>query len=122
MDVVQIRNLGLKCIIGVRPHERRREQKIFVNVDCFCDLEYERIRDELNRTLDYGRLAAQIEEFVTGSSFQLIETLAEKIADLCLKEELVRKVVVEVVKPRALRRAEAAVVRLIRERETDKIG
>jgi FolB domain-containing protein len=116
MDAVKINGLEVRCIVGVRPRERRRRQKIVIDVECFCNLSHGRIRDELNMTLDYSRLATRIEQRVASSSYFLIETLAEAIADLCLEEDLVTGVVVEVIKPAALRRARAASVRLARDK------
>ena len=115
-DQVQIRDLKLKCIIGVRERERKKRQTVVVNLSCYCDLTGNNVRDDLNNTLDYSSLSKRIREEVSRTRFQLIETLAETIAGICLTESRVGRVVVNVAKPGALRDAGAACVELFRQR------
>jgi dihydroneopterin aldolase/D-erythro-7,8-dihydroneopterin triphosphate epimerase len=116
MDQIQIRDLKLKCVIGVRERERKKRQTVVVNLSCYCDLDGNTVRDDLNNTLDYSGLSKRIKESVRGTRFYLIETLAEMIASICLKEGIVEKVVVNVAKPGAVGNAAAACVELVRQR------
>lgn len=84
---------------GVLAHEREFGQPF--EVDVTCRIERPSRADDLATTLDYGELSAAITAEITGEPVDLIETLAERIAALCLSRDLVREVTVCVRKPRA---------------------
>lgn len=117
MDKVFIRDLALRCIIGVFPEERRQKQDIIINVTMYCDLRAAGHSDDLNDTVDYKTVKLAILEMVEASDFQLIESLAERAADIALTQERVTKVVVTVDKPGALRFARSSAVEITRSRK-----
>ncbi len=84
---------------GVLDFERKLGQPFEVDVSCLIDRPS--AADDLATTLDYGSLSAAIVADIEGEPFDLIETLAERIAANCLRRELVREVTVTVHKPRA---------------------
>jgi len=116
MDRIFIRDLALRCIIGIYPEERREKQDIVINVVMHCDLRQAGKTDDLNDTVDYKAIKKAILKLVEGSRFQLIESLAEKIAAIALAEEKVQQVVVTIDKPGALRFAKASAVEITRKR------
>lgn len=116
MDKIYIRDLALRCIIGIYPEERREKQDIVINIALYCDLRKAGRSDDLNDTVDYKAIKKAILKLVEGSQFQLIESLAENIADIALVDGKVRKVVVTIDKPGALRFAKASAVEITRER------
>lgn len=117
MDKIFIRGLALRCIIGIFPEERREKQDIVINVEMRADLRVAGRSDDLNDTVDYKSIKKAILKLVEGSAFQLIESLAERIADLALANEKVESVVVTIDKPGALRFARASAVEITRERK-----
>ena len=117
MDKIFIRELALRCIIGIYPEERREKQDIVVNLEMHCDLRKAGRSDDLNDTVDYKTIKKQILKRVEKSSFLLIESLAENIADLALADEKVQQVVVTIDKPGALRFAKSSAVEIIRSRD-----
>lgn len=116
MDKIFIRELALRCIIGIYPEERREKQDIVINVEMHADLRKAGRSDDLNDTVDYKAIKKSILKLVEGSAFQLIEKLAEQIADIALSNEKVEQVIVTIDKPGALRFAKASAVEITRSR------
>jgi 7,8-dihydroneopterin aldolase/epimerase/oxygenase len=86
---------------GALPHERELGQRFVVDVGLDLDLGPASRSDELVDTVDYGRLSAQVAEVVAGDAHDLIETVAGRIADLCLADPRVHAAEVTVRKPNA---------------------
>lgn len=118
MDKIFIRDLALRCIIGIYPEERREKQDVVINVEMHCDLRKAGMSDDLNDTVDYKSIKKAILKLVEESRFQLIETMAERIAGIALNNEKVQSVVVTVDKPGALRFAKSSAVEIARERNS----
>jgi len=116
MDRIFIRDLALRCIIGIYPEERREKQDIVINVEMHCDLRAAGKSDDLKHTVDYKTVKKTILKLVEDSRFQLIEALAENIAAIALADEKVQHVVVTVDKPGALRFAKSSAVEISRSR------
>ena len=116
MDKIYIRDLALRCIIGIYDDERINKQDVIINVTLEADLEPAGKSDDFNQTVDYKEIKKKIVAHTEASSYQLIEALAENIANICLEHELVQKAVVSVDKPGALRFARSVAVELVREK------
>ena len=117
MDRIFIRDLALRCIIGIYPEERREKQDVVINVAMDCDLRKAGRSDELEDTVDYKKIKKAILKLVEDSHFQLIESLAENIADIALSDDKVQQVTVTIDKPGALRFARSSAVEITRTRE-----
>ncbi len=102
MDHIQIRQLKLDALIGVYPRERKAPQLVVVDLVLHTDLQVAGRSDHLADTIDYAALVARIRKAVAKSRFQLLEALAEHIADRCLREPRIAAVDVTVAKPGAL--------------------
>lgn len=113
-DKIHIRNLTLRCLIGVYPRERRAKQTVVVNLVLTADHRRAARSDQLADAVNYKTLKQRIVALVTQSSFRLIETLADRIARACLAEPGVRRVMVTVDKPGALRYARSVAVEITR--------
>lgn len=116
MDKIFIRDLALRCIIGIYPEERREKQDVVINVEMHCDLRRAGKSDDLNDTVDYKSIKKAILKLVEQSHFQLIEAMAENIATIALGDQKVKTVIVTVDKPGALRFAKSSAVEIIRTR------
>lgn len=116
MDTIHISDLSFRCIVGVFPEERREVQDILLNIALCTDLSKAGRSDRLEDTIDYKALKKRIRRFVEDSSFQLIEALAEGVADLCLEIPQVAHVRVRLDKPGALRFARSVAVEIERSR------
>jgi dihydroneopterin aldolase/D-erythro-7,8-dihydroneopterin triphosphate epimerase len=115
-DRIYIRDLQLRCIVGIYEEERHAKQDIVVNIALDTDLRAPGHSDALEDTVDYKRLKKKVLAMAESSSFFLIERLAEEIARLCLEPEKVTRVTVTVDKPGALRFARSVAVEIVRER------
>lgn len=86
---------------GVFDHERRDGQEFSVDVTLDVDASTAAGSDDLRDTVHYGEVAIAVHALITGEPVDLIETLAERIADACLAFGGVRQVEVRVHKPSA---------------------
>ena len=117
LDKIHIRDLLLRCIIGVYDSERVNKQDILINIILYADLRKACETDNINDTVDYKIIKKKIVNMVESSSFFLIERLAEKIADICLENRKVRKVNVMIDKTGALRFAKSVAIEIEREQK-----
>ncbi|HEY0240787.1 MAG TPA: dihydroneopterin aldolase [Friedmanniella sp.] len=86
---------------GVFDHEREQGQHFVVDVALALDLRPASTSDDLRRTVDYGLLAEAVVADVQGEPLNLIEALAERVAQTCLRHPGVVEVQVTVHKPEA---------------------
>lgn len=101
MDRVAVRGLRAQGRHGVFPREREEGQLFVVDVDMAVDTRSAAAGDELARTVHYGVVAEEVVAVVEGEPVELIETLAQRIADRCLEHHAVQEVEVVVHKPQA---------------------
>jgi len=90
LDKIYIRDLLLRCIVGINPEERREKQDVIINVALNCDLRHACSTDCIEDTIDYKNIKKGIISLVENSSFLLIEKLCGEIAALCLKNKRVQ--------------------------------
>jgi len=116
MNCIQIRDLKIRCIVGVHLHERKSEQDLIIDLDLDLDFSNAAKHDSLDYTLDYTLIAERLEAFCQHEKFQLIETLAVRACDLILEDwKQVRKCRIVIKKPMALPQAAYAGVTVERE-------
>lgn len=85
-DIIYLRDLKVECIIGIFDWERRNKQKIHIDLDMASDISKAAQSDKIEDTLDYKTVSKRVLDFVGESSFQLVETLAERVAGLVLEQ------------------------------------
>jgi D-erythro-7,8-dihydroneopterin triphosphate epimerase len=117
-DKIYIRDLEIRCIIGVNQDERTEKQDVVINVILFTDTRKAGRTDALADSVDYKRVKKAILSLVESSEFLLIEKLADEIAKVCLDDSKVQKVNVTVDKPGALRYTRSVAVEIVRTRES----
>jgi dihydroneopterin aldolase len=101
VDRVTLRGLRIRGNHGVFEHEREEGQTFVVDLALGLDTAPAAATDDLARTVHYGVLAEEVAAVVAGEPVDLIETLAQRIADTCLAHEQVEEVEVTVHKPQA---------------------
>jgi|SRR3990172_2464418 len=99
---VFVRDLEVVASVGVLEHEKRYEQRIVVSADLFVRDDYDGKSDRLSDVVDYGKVVDGIVRLVQSEHVNLIETLAERIADQCLADRRVLGVRVRIAKPDVL--------------------
>jgi 7,8-dihydroneopterin aldolase/epimerase/oxygenase len=103
MDTIFLSGLTTECIIGIWDWERRVRQKVVVDVEMGADIRRAAASDRIEDTLDYKRVAKRLLQFIGDSEYQLVETLAERIAELVITEFSVPWVRVRLNKQGAIR-------------------
>jgi dihydroneopterin aldolase len=121
-DRIFLRGLAVDCIIGFIDWERRVKQKVVIDLEMAVDCRQAAVRDEVDFTLNYKTVAKRVIAFVEGSSFNLVETLAERIAELILAEFGIGWVRLTLSKPGAIRGSRDVGVTIERKRVAAALG
>lgn len=116
LDTLELCGLEVACVIGDRPEERDREQRLVVDVVLSLDLASAGASDALADTVDYAALAGSVRAALRAARYRMIESAAECVARACLADSRVRSVRVRVEKPGAIAGLRAAAVVIERER------
>ncbi|MCK5877227.1 MAG: dihydroneopterin aldolase [Candidatus Marithrix sp.] len=103
MDIIYLRKLKIDTIIGVFDWERQTKQTIIIDLEMGADIRKAAQNDQLEDTLNYKAVAKRLIDFVGNSEFQLVETLAERIAKIVLTEFSVPWLRLQLHKPGAVR-------------------
>jgi dihydroneopterin aldolase len=105
---------GIRCFghHGVFEHERREGQVFVVDLTLGLDTAPAAVSDDLRDTVDYGSLVASVKQAVETDPVDLIETLAQRLADVCLRDRRVEWARITLHKPDAPIAAEFADVTL----------
>lgn len=102
MDQIRIDNLKIRAFHGVYEDEKDKGQMFIVNAVLYADTRKAGKVDDLSKSTDYGTVCRTIYATMTKNKYDLIETVAEHIAeDILLSFPLIKEVDVEVCKPEA---------------------
>ncbi len=102
-DRIFVRDLRTEAIIGIFDWERKVRQTLSFDLEFPGDIRRAAASDRIEDTLNYKSVAKRVLAFVAASEYQLVETLAEQVAQLILREFAVEWVKVTLNKPGALR-------------------
>jgi len=116
LDRIHIKDLMLRCIIGLNDWEREKKQDVVINIILYADLRTACRSDNIDDTVDYKAIKQKIADMVESSSYMLIERLAQHVADICLENPKVQSVRVMIDKTGALRFARSVGIEIIRDR------
>ncbi len=110
-----VRGLMIQASIGVHPHEYESTQPIIIDIELdMGDMNLPK-QDRLHETLDYSVVAQKAEDIALEAHVQLVETLAERIADWALgADPRVQRCAVSISKPQALLKADVTGVEVIK--------
>lgn len=103
MDKIFLNELKVETVIGIWEWERKIRQTVIIDLEMSADIAKAAATDDVKDTLNYKSVAKRIQSFVADSSFQLVETLAERIAGIIRDEFDVKWVKVRVNKVGAIR-------------------
>lgn len=107
--VLKLNGIEVDCIIGERPDERERTQRLIVHVELDLD-EKACDTDELSDTVDYAALTEKIRVALVEAKCRMIERAAKVVRGVCAAQAGVRSVKVRVVKSGAVPHLESAEV------------
>ena len=115
-DTIFLRDMRVDTVIGIWDWERKIRQTVSIDLEMGADIARAASTDSIDDTLNYKKVAKRVQQFVSDSDFQLVETMAQKIAELILDEFDIPWVNVSVNKPGAIRGARDVGVRIRRSR------
>ena len=103
MDIIFIRELRIETTIGVYAWERQVRQTVVFDLELGTDVRRAAQGGDLRHALDYMAVATRLIDFVGDSHCQLVETLAERVAELLMQEFRVPWLRLTLAKPGAVR-------------------
>ena len=115
-DTIFLQGLEVQTIVGIQDWERETKQTVRIDLEWPTDARSAAARDDIEATLNYKSVVKRLVAYVEETRFQLVETLAEKIAALLLEDYGLEWVRVSVSKPGAIRGAQNVGVRIERHR------
>ena len=86
MDIIYLNELRLETVIGIYDWERQLKQTLLVDLEMAADIGRAAGSDDITDTLNYKAVAKRLFAFAEDSSFQLVETFAERMAELLQDE------------------------------------
>jgi dihydroneopterin aldolase len=115
-DRIFLRGLQTECIIGFIDWERQLKQTVVIDLEVPCDCARAAASDDVADTVDYKKVAKRVLAFVGDSQFQLLETLAHRLAEALLDEFALTWVRLSINKPGAIRHSRDVGVSIERRR------
>ncbi len=113
---VFVRDLDLLALIGIYDHEKVKPQRIVVNVDLSVQEAHGPMSDDIDHVVSYEIVVKKIEAIVAAGHVNLVETLAEKFAEACLRDKRVLAARVRIEKPDIIPNARSVGVEIERGR------
>ena len=104
-DTIFLHELRVDTVVGIWDWERKIRQIVSIDLEMGTDIRRAAGSDTIEDTLNYKSVAKRVQQFVGDSEFQLVETMAEKIAEIVLAEFDLPWIQVRVSKPGAIRGA-----------------
>lgn len=113
---VFVRDLEIMALIGIYDHEKVKAQRIIVNIDLSVHEAEGPVTDEISHVVSYEIIAKKVEGIVAEGHVNLVETLAEKFAEACLRDKRVAAARVRIEKPDIIPNAKSVGVEIERSR------
>lgn len=114
MDIIFIRGLRIETIIGIYAWERTVKQSVLLDIEMATDIRKAALSQSVTDTLDYHAISMRLTAFIQNEKFLLLETLAERCAELLQREFNIGWLLLSVTKPTAVSAAQGVGVRIER--------
>lgn len=116
MDSIFIEGLRFSCIIGIYERERIEPQPLEIDLDMQTDIRVAARSGDLDQSLNYAEISEQIIAFCQRKRAELIETLAEELAEMLLESFNTQQLTLTIRKPMAVPEATSVGVRITRQK------
>lgn len=117
LDQIRLTDLLVRGVLGINPQEREKKQDIIVNITLWADIKTAAMSDDIDHTVNYRSVAKLVIEHIETNKPFLVEKLCEDLAVLCFRyDRRVKKTLISVEKPGALRFAKSVGVSIERSR------
>lgn len=117
-DTIFVRNLRVRVHIGITEEESSKPQEVLISYRLHVNTRRAGQSDQINDAVNYRTVNKALIDLAESNTFCLVESLAERVASLCLQDSEVSEAEVTVEKPGCLRFAESAGVTIVRQRAT----
>ena len=117
MDKVIIQNLHVRGILGIHDWERVTPREIIINATMFADTRAAAQSDNIVDCVNYSDMAKKLRAHAESAARMTVEALANDLADLCLQEPKVTRVILRVDKPGAVPEADSVAIEVERQRQ-----
>ena len=114
MDKIFITALRAETIIGIYDWEKATRQRVTVDLELDTDIRRAAQTDDIADTLNYKSISKRLVRYIEDSRYELVETLAEKLAKLLVDEFAVSRVALTLHKPGALSDADDVGLKIVR--------
>ena len=121
MDKVFIKDLKVNGILGIHDWERTTPREILINITLYTDTQKAACTDNIADCVDYSTMAKKIRAHAESAARMTVEALANDLAEICLQDPKVRKVLVRVDKPGAVSEAVSVGVEIERTQRTKRL-
>lgn len=119
-DFIEIEDLLLRTYVGINPEEQAHRQDVVLNIRLHFNCRPAGESDDIEQTVNYRTVTKAVIQAVETQRFQLVESLAERAASICLQaDRRIDRVIVKAMKPGALRFARAVGVTIERTQSRD---
>lgn len=118
--LISIKDLNLYALIGIHPHEKKTKQKILINVTLNSPYEGEFIKDKIENVVSYEHIVKCIKKLVNSGHIGLIETLAEKVAEICLRDKRVLDARISIEKLEVFKETKSVGIEIYRQQKITK--
>lgn len=122
MDIVYIKELEIRTVIGIYDWEREIRQTVSIDLDMATDIRPAAATEDISKTLDYKAVSKRLIAFIEGAEFLLIETMAEEVAAIVLAEFPVSWLRLRLGKPGAVTGARDVGVIIERGEQPDRLA
>jgi len=113
-DKIIIKDLEIDCIVGIRKKERREKQKIYVTAEIYTDTKKAAKTKNIKDAMNYSSIIKNIKKLIINKKYLLLESMAEDISNIFLKNKNVTMVKVLIKKPKAIGKGRYAGVEIMR--------
>ncbi|MBK7453778.1 MAG: dihydroneopterin aldolase [Anaerolineales bacterium] len=114
MDKVFIQNLRAKVILGIHDWERVTLREIIINATMFIDTSSAAQTDDISDCVNYSEMSKKLRAHAESAARMTVEALANDLAQVCLQEPRVARVILRVDKPGAVVEADSVAVEVER--------
>ncbi len=122
MDKVFIKDLRVRGILGIHNWERITPREIIINATLFADTLPAAQSDDIADCVNYSEMSKKLRAHAESAARMTVEALANDLAEICLQEPKVLKVIIRVDKPGAVPEAESVGVEILRCAQNDEIS
>tara|TARA_B100000035_G_scaffold77758_1_gene64850 strand:+ start:2366 stop:2848 length:483 start_codon:yes stop_codon:yes gene_type:complete len=116
---ILINELTLDAFIGIHDFEKKKKQKISISLSLDVDDNISGIEHKIENFVSYEHIVADIKSLLKNGHVDLLETLGEKIVDLCFKDERVMTIKIKLEKLEVFKETSSVGIEIFRKKKLD---